>query len=228
MIALAGAGNAVAQLVIDDFSQYANTNALQANWSSFGGAATSGPPVLAPGAGVDGGNAAQFSLNWGSGNNGNMRLDVLPEAAKNLSGFGAIEVTLRLETRPSYTAPSTPTKMRLVIQGVVNGDSTIWQMRPEYMVTPSVSEYTTVIFNLDSAQWMNVDGTGSFADTLANLSNIRLRFENGTEAGAGQFVFVDSIVAVPQIPEASTYALATAFGAAATVCFLRRRRRACR
>ncbi len=202
-------------LMIDNFDGYADTVELQNNWNSFGTAASSGAPTLGAGEGVAGSNAAVYSLNWFDGNNANMRRINL--GGLDLSAYSALDVTMYVETDAGNDAPTASTVLKVAIQ---SSDSTIWQTSATFALAPNVDSYSILSFNLSEAEMDRVAGSGTFADTLADVDNLRLRFENAQEVNVGQTAYVSSIAA---IPEPSTYALL--FGGLMMSLALVRRRR---
>ncbi len=202
-------------LVIDDFDSYADTSELQANWNSFGGAASAGPPSLASGSGVGGSNAASFSLNWNLGTNGNMRR--LNLAGTDLSTYDSIDITAFIETQSGFSGPASPTILKIAIQG---SNGAIWQTTVASAQEPNVDSYTTLSFILSDSDMELADGSGSFVSTIASVDNIRLRYENASQ-DSRQTVLVSSIVAVP---EPGTYGLMLGSLILVGVVLIRRKR----
>lgn len=163
--------------VIDDFASFESTAALQQNWGSFGAAATAGAPVLEVGKGIDGANAARYALDWrGAGNtNANARRS---NVNADLSGFNALSVVAYIETRATFVAPADPTVFKVAIQGA-NGD--IWQTPTSMAPTISSTDYQSYVFLFSELNLVVVGPSGvagTLNDTLGNVSQIRLRFEN--------------------------------------------------
>lgn len=214
----AAIGNAQT-LVIDDFNSYTDTSELQSNWNSFGTAASSGAPTLAAGSGVGGSNAAAFSLNWFDGTNANARRINLTNL--DLSSYDFLDVNMFVETDAGNDSPTSPTVLKVAFQ---SSDSTIWQTSASFAQEPNVGTYALLSFVLSETEMDRVSGTGSFATSIADITNIRLRFENAQESNVGQTAFISSISA-STIPEPSTYALGFGVIMAGTVLFIRRKRR---
>lgn len=221
-VAVATAGNLFSQVTIDNFNEYSTTGELQAVWNSFGGAASAGAAVLAPGEGVDDSNAALYYLDWSAGTNANMRMAAVPSAVQDLTNATSVEVTLSIVTRDGYDAPASDTQLRLAIQGGTS--SSIWQTTSAYAVDLNSASYTTISFNLNTTEMERVDGSGSLSDTLAAITSIRLRFENDQQTNVRQDVYVDSISAV-MVPEPGEYAAMAGLGTVLLVAFLRWRGR---
>lgn len=181
---------AASSILIDDFDSYESTAALQSNWSSFGFAATAGPPSLHVGEGVDGSNAARFALDWrGAPNdNANARRRNLSE---DLTGFDAISVVAFIQVRAGFAPPPAPTVFKVAIQGA-NGD--IWQTPSSTAPTIESGSYETYTFLLSDMEL--VVGGGSLNEALQNSSEIRLRFENAPGVESRQDVFFDSVSAI--------------------------------
>ncbi|WP_309385986.1 PEP-CTERM sorting domain-containing protein [Cerasicoccus frondis] len=206
-------------LVIDDFDSYTDTTELQANWNSFGNAATSGAPLLAAGQGVDGSNAAAFSLNWFATGASNANMRRINLTSLDLSSYDFLDVNLFVETDTGNDSPTNPTILKIAFQ---SSDSTIWQTSLSFALEPNLDAYSLLSFELSETAMERVSGSGSFADSIVDITNIRLRFENVEEANVGQTAFVSSIVA-STIPEPSTYALGFGLAMAGTVLLWRRK-----
>lgn len=185
-----------ARLVIEDFEGYPDTKALQADVFSFGTAAQAGKPSLALGLGENNSNAACFNLTWETGNNANLCLLKLSQNVQNLSGYREITVHIFLEDYSNVDTSgeaSAPTLAKLAIQGK-NG--TIWQTRTvKSEKLPADSAYK-LRFRLSAIDMERVEGAGTFPDTIGNIKNVRLRFENSKRSGFRQDAYIDSITAV--------------------------------
>jgi len=194
-------GNAQS-LVIDDFDSYSTTGELQTNWNSFGNAATSGAPTLASGAGVGGSNAATFSLNWFSSGASNANARHI-NLSLDLSTYDFLDVALFVETDAGNVDPSAPTILKIAFQ---SSDSTIWQTKSSSALTVNVDSYSTLSFGLTDTIMERVSGSGDFASSIGDITNIRLRFENAEETNVGQTAYISSLTATT-IPEPNSYAL---------------------
>lgn len=180
---------------IDDFSQYHTTEALHRNWNSFGNAASSGPATLETGEGPNASNTALFQLNWDSGDNANMRMHHLPSTTQSLSQYRTIEIVVKLEDDSNgYERPSKPTHIRLALQG--GPDGSIWQTNAENVQVTNGKDYTTLQFKLSESDMTRESGDSSLQDTLAAVSNLRLRFENDKSPSAREDAYISSIIAV--------------------------------
>ncbi len=180
-------------LLIDDFSEYATTADLQNSWNSFGKAASSGPATLAPGKGTSGTHAALFQLNWDAGDNANMRRIALPEAMKDLSSYGTAKITVKLaDDAQGYSQPSTPTALRIVIKG--GPDDSIWQTDTDIMPIIESGDYHTVVIPLSEQSMVRESGQSSLQQTLSQVTDLRLRFENEQAPGARQDAYIDRLV----------------------------------
>ncbi len=184
---------AASSLLIDDFDGYADTFELQLNWGSFGVAATAGPPVLHPGEGVDGSNAARFALDWRQGNNNANARRINVNA--DLSGYDAVSVVAYITTRETFDEPDNPTIFKVAIQGA-NGD--IWQTPTPLAPTVENTDYQTFVFPLSDLILVVVGAGGTLNDTLSNVDQIRLRLENPlpTDNNSRQDIFFDRVEAV--------------------------------
>ena len=181
-----------AELVIEDFDIYPDTNTLHADVFSFGTAAQAGKPSLAVGLGENDSNAACFNLTWETGNDANLCLIKLSPNAKNLSGYSELTAYIYIEDY-NTTDVKTPTLAKLAIEGM---DGAIWQTRSVKADKPPVDSAYTLRFRLSPSAMERVEGSGSFKDTISNVKNIRLRFENTKRPGFKQDVYIDSIKAV--------------------------------
>ncbi|WP_309385997.1 hypothetical protein [Cerasicoccus frondis] len=182
------------RLIIDDFDSYANSEQLQRNWNSFGSAASSGPANLEVDMGYANSNAVLFNLNWDAGNNANMRMAKFPADVKDLSRYLTVIVWLRiLKESGDFDEPSDSTTLRLAIQG--GPDDSIWQTKANYEVKIDFDDYKSAEFSLLDSEMERVSGKCSFNETLTNINNIRLRFENEIEPQVRQDVYIDSILA---------------------------------
>lgn len=185
-----------AQLVIEDFESYFDTNSLHADVFSFGSAAQAGKPSLAEGLGENDTNAACFNLTWATGNNANLSLINLSPNTQNLSGYSEITTYLYIEAYPgadglAESAP--PTIVKLVVEGA---DGTIWQTRSVRAEKPPIDASYILRFRLVATDMERIEGSSTFESTLSDIKNIRLRFENSRQAGFRQDAYIDSITAV--------------------------------
>jgi len=186
-----------AQLILEDFESYTDTGSLQADVFSFGSAAQAGKPSLAIGLGENGSNAACFNLTWETGNNANLSFINLSPNTHNLTGYSEITVFIFIESYPnlngSMTEISPPTLAKLAMEGV---DGSIWQTRTVKGERPPIDSSYKLRFRLSPSDMERVEGVASFQNTLSNLKNIRLRFENSRRSGFRQDAYIDSITAV--------------------------------
>ncbi len=184
-----------AQLVIEDFESYADTNSLHADVFSFGSAAQAGKPSLAVGLGKNDSNAACFNLTWETGNNANLCLINLSQNIKNLSEYTEITSYIYIEGYPGAEGAieKVPTITKLAIEGT-NGS--IWQTRSVKAERPPVDSAYKLRFRLSPSDMERVEGSGSFKDVLSSVKNIRFRFENSRRSGFRQDAYIDSIEAV--------------------------------
>jgi hypothetical protein len=94
-------------------------------------------------------------------------------------------------------------------------------------VTAGVDEWQQVQFDLTSANFSQVSGFGTFADTMANVSRFEILLEDGIDASAGSLVRGEQVAAnlqfddIQAIPEPASLLLALLGGSFA---FLRRKR----
>lgn len=185
-----------AELIIEDFESYMDTNSLQADVFSFGSAAQAGKPSLAIGLGENDSKAACFNLTWETGNNANLSFINLSPNTKNLSGYSEIKLFVYIEAYPTtggFTEASTPTIVKLAIEGL---DGSIWQTRSVKAERPPVDSSYILRFLLSPSDMERVEGTATFANTISNIRNIRIRFENSRNSGFRQDAYIDSITAV--------------------------------
>ena len=184
-----------AQLVIEDFESYIDTNSLHADVFSFGSAAQAGKPSLAVGLGENDSNAACFNLTWETGNNANLCLINLSPNTQNLSGYTEITAYIYIEAYPGRdeATEGVPTIAKLAIEGK---SGTIWQTRSVKAEKPPVDSAYKLRFRLSPSDMERVEGTGQFKDVISNVKNIRLRFENSKRPGFRQDAYIDSIEAV--------------------------------
>ncbi len=185
-----------AQLILEDFESYIDTSALQADVFTFGSAAQAGKPSLAMGLGENNSNAACFNLTWETGNNANLCFINLSPNTHNLSGYSEIKAFVFIEDYPGgggLTETSAITLAKLAIEGV---DGSIWQTRSAKAERPPIDSPYTLRFMLSPSDMERVDGQGPFQNTISNIKNIRLRFENSRRSGFRQDAYIDSIIAV--------------------------------
>lgn len=185
-----------AELILEDFESYVDTNALRADIFSFGSAAQAGKPSLAEGLGKDDSKAACFNLTWETGNSANMCFNNLSPNTKNLSGYSEINSFIYLEAYPNENASavaSNPTIVKLAIEG---NDGTIWQTRSVKAEKPAVDSVYNLRFRLNTRDMERVEGSGSFESVISNIKNIRIRFENSKRPGFRQNAYIDSIKAI--------------------------------
>lgn len=187
-------------LNIRDFDLYADTASLQADVFSFGSAAQAGKPTLSLGTGVDNTNAALFTLTWNTGNNANLTLLNLLSSSDDLSSYDKIEANVFLETTSGYATPTNSTIIKLVIEG--GSSKTIWQTRTTKAIQLTNGASNQLIFELSQVDMERVSAWEPLSDVLANVVNIRLRFENTSQAGVMENAHIDSIAATtdPQEP----------------------------
>ena len=182
-----------ASLKIEDFDSYTDTASLQANVFTFGTGAQAGKPDLVIGAGSAGGNVACFKLTWSHGNNGNLQFDNLASDEQDLSAYSEIKVIMKIETGSGFSAHADPTVVKLAIKG---NNGAIWQTKAQNPVELALGAYDESKFNLSTDDMERVAGNASFEDTIADIENIRLRFENSQQANVLENAFIDSIVAL--------------------------------
>lgn len=189
-------GSLNAELIIEDFESYVDTGSLHLDVFSFGSAAQAGKPSLSMGLGENETNAACFNLTWETGNNANLQLINLSPNTENLSSYSEITAFIYIEGYPSsdgIVEPSTPTLAKLAIESL---DGTIWQTRTIKADKPPVDAPYTLRFSLSPVEMELIEGAGSFRNTITNVKNIRLRFENVRKSGFKQDAYIDSIIAV--------------------------------
>ena len=189
-------------LNIRDFDLYADTASLQADVSSFGSAAQAGKPTLSVGSGVNNTNAALYTLTWNTGNNANLILLNLPSGADDLSSYDKIEANVFLEPTSGYSAPANSTVAKLVIEG--GASNTIWQTRTDKAIQLANGASNQLVFELSEVDMERVSAWEPLSDVLANVVNIRLRFENATQAGVMENAHIDSIAATTDPQESGT------------------------
>ena len=189
-------------LDIRNFDSYADTAALQADVFSFGSAAQAGKPTLSVGSGVGNTNAALYTLTWNTGNNANLILLNLPSGSDDLSGYDKIEANVFLETTSGHSAPANSTVAKLVIEG--GSSNTIWQTRTTKAVQLINGTSNQLVFELSEVDLERVSAWEPLSDVLANVVNIRLRFENTTQAGVMENAHIDSIAATTDPLESGT------------------------
>ena len=185
-----------AELIIEDFESYMDTNALHQDVFSFGSAAQAGRPSLAVGLGENDTNAACFNLTWETGNNANLCFTNLSPNTLNLSGYSEITAFIYIEDYPGNSdsrGRSIPTLVKIAIEGQ---DGTIWQTRSIKAEKPPVDSSYKLRFRLTPTAMERVEGSGSFINTISEIKNIRLRFENSKRPGFRQDGYIDSIKAV--------------------------------
>ena len=187
---------------IENFDSYHSTSELQADVFSFGSAAQDGKPLLSIGTGVDGTNAARFTLTWETGDNANLILYNVSAVSGDLSNYEKMEMTFFMEVADSYIAPSDVTLVKLAVEGGSN--NTIWQTRLIKAVQLTSDVFTIAIFELTEVDMERVSGSESFADVLANTGNLRLRFENTQQASVLEYAHIDSIEAIKELPKSGT------------------------
>ena len=206
--------------LISDFDSYADTAALRAEWSSFGNGAQDGAPSLSEGTGIGNpsSNAAVFTLTWGSGSSANAVFGefgsngfTLPTELQDLSNYGEISFFALLSNTSdlnSNTLSSSSTLVKVAFEGGDAGN-TVWQSTNGTGLVAD-NNYSQYSLSLNDVNEMSSVGGGndSFENTIQNVKNIRLQFEN-TSAGSNEFVFLDNITAVP---EPSSYALLIGLG----------------
>lgn len=180
-------------LAIEDFDDYVDTTALQANVTTFGPADSLGLPNLAQGSGVDESNAAHLKLSWMDGDNANLSLRNLDPAASDIRYGSSIQSSIYIETANSNSAATTPTQVKLAIEGT-NG--TIWQTKGQFAVQPELGEFYELAFNVSSTDMERVSATDSLAETISDIQSIRFRFENSVQANVVEDAYIDSIVLV--------------------------------
>lgn len=185
-----------AELIIEDFEGYIDTKSLQADVFSFGSAAQAGKPSLALGLGENNTNAACFNLTWETGNNANVCFINLSPNTRNLSGYREVTTHVFLEDYPNLGDSGGATMSTLLKLAIEGKDGSIWQTRTIKSEKLPVDSAYKVRFRLSAIDMERVEGTGSFADTLSNVKNIRLRFENSKQTGFRQDAYIDSIIAV--------------------------------
>ena len=165
---------------------------MQANIFTFGTGAQAGKPELAIGTGLEGANAACFKLTWNYGKNANLQFNNLASDKQDLSTYSEIRVTEKIETRSGFNDPASPTVVKLVIEGI---DGAIWQTKAQNAVELASGAFHESIFKLSVHDMERVAGVVSFEDTIANIKNIRLRFENSQQSNVLENAFIDSIIA---------------------------------
>ena len=136
------------------------------------------------------------------GNNANLMFNNLAPAEQDLSAYSEIKVNIRIETGSGYVASTSPTVVKLVIEGI-NG--AIWQTKAPNAVQLASGAFYESTFNLSSDDMERVAGAASFEDSIANIQNIRFRFENTQQTNVLENAFIDSIVALADpVSEPST------------------------
>lgn len=189
-----------AELIIEDFESYIDTSSLQADVFSFGSAAQAGKPTLALGLGKDDSNAACFNLTWETGNNANLSFINLSPNTQNLSGYSEIRAYIYLENYPGNSGSKSDsaegkstTIAKLAIEG---NDGTIWQTRSGKADRPPADSSHELRFLLSATDMERVEGSSPFDTVVANVKNIRIRFENLRRSGFRQDAYIDSIIAI--------------------------------
>ncbi|MFT5350411.1 MAG: hypothetical protein ACI9MF_001228 [Gammaproteobacteria bacterium] len=186
-------------VTIEDFDGYTDTVSLQADVTTFGSATRTGLPTLAQGVGVNNTNAVHLILNWEYGNNTNLSLTNLNQAARSLSAVSSIQSSIYLETASESSAVTNPTLVKLAIEGI---DGTIWQTKTRFAVQPVLGTFYEMAFNVSSVDMESVSTeNGSFEDTMVDIQSIRFRFENSVQAGVFEDAYIDSIVSVTNLPD---------------------------
>lgn len=180
-------------LNIRDFDLYVDTGSLQADVFSFGSAAQAGKPTLSLGSGVDNTNAALYTLTWNTGNNANLILLNPLSSSDDLSSYDKIEANVFLETTSGYATPTNSTIIKLAIEG--GSEKTIWQTRTTKAIQLTNGASNQLIFELSEVDMERISAREPLSDVLKNVGNIRLRFENTSQARVMENAHIDSIVA---------------------------------
>ena len=177
LLCLASAGFAY-----DDFESYTNGQILAtttsnvvagSRWGRFG-SATADNPSAVTNVGVGASTAAKLSLNWGSGNNGNLVFWF--DSPLDLSSAPGVAVKLLVNT----TVLSNTT----VRAGFEQADGTTWQTTAGQPLTNT--NYASFTFNFGSSFMTRTSGSGTFS--LTSARNLRLRFENTGGTGSQQIL----------------------------------------
>lgn len=180
-------------LTIEDFDSYTDTTAMQVNVTTFGPADPNGFPELDQTEGVNKSNAAKLKLSWTDGDNANLSLRNLNPAASNIKSVSKIQSSIRIETADGKSAATTPTRIKLAIEGT---NKTIWQTKGQFAVQPGLDKLYRLDFNVSSNDMERVENMASFTETIADIQSIRFRFENDVQANVVEEAYIDSIVLV--------------------------------
>jgi len=143
-----------------------------------------------------------FTLTWNTGNNANLILLNLLSSSDDLSSYDKIEANVFLETTSGYATPTNSTIIKLAIEG--GSSKTIWQTRTTKAIRLTNGASNQLIFELSQVDMERVSAWEPLSDVLANVVNIRLRFENTSEAGVMENAHIDSIAATTDPQESGT------------------------
>ena len=187
-------------VIIDNFESYMPHGAVIADsasstsprpWIRFGAAtATNVTATTAAGEVIADAVTAKYGLNWGLGNNGNIRRKY--STAFDLGQYDDAEA----EMKATGVAGSTLVKFAFT-DGVTTWTSTVGQALTSTM--------TMLTFDINPLVMTRTSGSASFAAVLANTNGIGFRFENSTGSGSSN-VFVDDF-ALTLVPEPTAAAL---------------------
>ena len=186
-------------LLINDFESYAGEAELRNEWTAFGAASADQPYISNESAA--GSQAALVPVDWSNGNFSLLEFEAIPSGASDLNLYSSIDVFANIKTTDSNGLTS-PTTLLLAIRGGSNG--TVWQTRSDFAETPTIDSYSQLSFSLLESEMEFVDGVpDTFSNTISNVSDIMLRFENSSGGGTQELLF-DNLTAVP---EPSSFAL---------------------
>lgn len=183
--------SSAATMVIDDFNSYSHNQALGENASTSTpyirlGAAIAANFVATTDSAqvIDGAASGRLPLNWGGGNNGNVRRNYTVANAQDFSDFDAITIDIK----SANAATSTTAKL------TISNGSTFFQTATGVPISSTASNYT---FNLNTTDMIRVDGAGTLESVLSAISVIGFRFENTSGSGS-ESIIIDNFTAVPE------------------------------
>ncbi len=189
-------GGSASATVYDNFESYTNNQVLATNvsnsvtgspWGLFG-AAVADHFVALSGEGVAASVAGELPVDWSLGNNAN--LEFFFPAPANLGAAPGITVSLRISNTVALVSNT------IVKVAFEEPDSTIYQTLTALAPVVTNTGYQTFTFNLTTSDMELVQGASAF--NLANVMDLRFRFENAGPSGA-QRIFLDNYQSVPGI-----------------------------
>ncbi|MCX6927239.1 MAG: hypothetical protein NT154_29155 [Verrucomicrobia bacterium] len=182
-------------LIWDDFSTYPNGLQLtqgylagpNSPWGRFGAATADN--LVAGYIGVGGSMGGDYPVLWSLGNNGNLVYHF--PAATNLSAAPGFRVQLRVDV---------PTPVPTSIVGLFEeANGNIWGTIPALKPVLTNDSFQAFTFHFTPAETeLLVAGSGPDF-SLADVMNIRIRFENSGASGANH-IYIDNFESLPPPP----------------------------